>query len=285
MENLSRDLAQGSQVKKPGHMHKAPRHWTVLLIGDLGKIVSFRLSKPLVLALTVCVTASLSIVIYWVVSYNSVCMENTQLKKELDTLTAGLKAAEREREKALVRLMVLEGKAEQTDEAPAATVQEPTADKPEGEEGAKSVGPVSPAPAPETRETVQKVSPGPARMSVENFKIRQDPEDNALKCEFLLRNIDPQGMKISGHTFVVLNPKEGSGESPKAFPWTPLKDGRPTLFQRGQRFSIARFMVVHGTLTGVSAIDRFTTATVYVYANTGDLLVEKVFEVDKVFES
>jgi len=114
MEDLSRNLSQGSQVKSPGHTHKEPRRWTVILIGDLGKIVSFQVGKPLVLGLAACLSAILCIVTYLVISYNSVSSENTQLIKDLDTLRAQLETAEKAKEKALVGLMVLEDSVKQT---------------------------------------------------------------------------------------------------------------------------------------------------------------------------
>ena len=107
MENPSRNLAHDSQVRSPDRTYKVPRRWTVLLIGDLGKIASFHIGKPLLLALTACLSAILAVVTYSVVSYNSVRSENTRLRKELDTLRVALETSEEAKEKALVGLMVL----------------------------------------------------------------------------------------------------------------------------------------------------------------------------------
>ena len=114
MENPSRSLSQGSQVKSPGRTHKAPKRWTVLLIGDLGRIVSFRVTKSLLLTLPALLAGILAVVTYSVVSYNSLRIENSQLRNNLYTVRAELEAAEKAREKASVRLMVLEGSVKQT---------------------------------------------------------------------------------------------------------------------------------------------------------------------------
>ncbi len=328
MEDLSRNLAQGSQVKSPGRTHKEPRRWTVLLIGDLGKITSFHVGKPLVLSLTACLCVILGLVTYSVVSYNSVRLENTRLIKDLDTLRAQLETAENAKEKALVGLMVLEDSVKQTARKagpasdrktkgaaskvtkpkPAATkaakAKAPKTPKPAATKTAKAEAPETPKPAatktakaeaPETpkpaavaslptRAEEDRIGPpvSPAGIIVKNLEIWQEPDDNAFKFQFALKNVDREGARIAGHTFVVLKPEEGSREPVRAFPWSPMKDGKPAIFKRGQFFSIARFKFVRGTLTDVSTIIRFKTAIVYVYSDTGGLLVEKVFEVDKI---
>jgi len=349
------------------------------LIGDLGKIVSFQVGKPLVLGLAACLSAILCIVTYLVISYNSVSSENTQLIKDLDTLRAQLETAEKAKEKALVGLMVLEDSVKQTvrkvspasdrktkdvaskvtrprpaatkaakaktserprpaatkaakaktserprpaatkaakAEAPetpkpaatkAAKAEAPETPRPAATKAAKAEAPETPKPAatkaakaeaPETpkpaavaslptqaeKEKIATPVP-PARILVKHLEIWQEPGDNAFKFQFALNKVDGESGRIAGHTFVVLKPEEGSREPVRAFPWSPMKDGKPAIFKRGQYFSIARFKFVRGKLTDVSTMNRFKTATVYVYSDTGDLLVEKVFEVGKILRS
>ncbi len=347
MENLSRNLAQNAQVKTSGHPHKTRRRWTVLLIGDLGKIVSFRVTKSLLLALPAFLAAMLAVASYSVISYESLRLENSQLRNNLDALRAELETAEKAREKALVGLMVLEDSVKQTAKkaSPAsdrktkrvtakATKPKPVAKhaarakpsetpkpvatkttrvetsetaKPAATVSAKVKPPETPKPAAkqtarvETSETAKPAavaslpteaeehkiaSPAsPASILVKNLEIWRERDGNTFKFQFALKNIDRESGKIAGYTFVVLKPEEGSGEPIRAFPWSPLKDGKPAMFKRGQYFSIARFKFVSGTLTDVSTISRFKTATVYVYSDTGDLLTEEVFEVVKILRS
>jgi len=285
------------------------------LIGDLGKIISFHVGKPLVLGLTACLCAILGVVTYSVVSYNSVSSENTQLRKDLNTLRAEFETAEKAKEKALVGLMVLEDSVKQTarkaspasdlktkDRASKVTKPRPAATKaakaktsetpkPAATKAAKAEAPGTPSPPAVAslppRAEKDKIGPpvSPSRILVKDFEIWQEPDGNAFKFQFALKNIDRESGRVAGHTFVVLNPDEGSREPVRAFPWSPMKDGKPAIFKRGQFFSIARFKLVRGTLTDVSTINRFKTATVYVYSDTGDILVEKVFEVAKILRS
>jgi len=220
------------------------------------------------------VAAILVFAILVVVSYRAIRVENTALKKDLDAVGADLEVNR-------VHSMALEGRPGQAEKKAEHASGEETAAG--GSEGAQPGAIASSTPAPESSATAPPISP--AGILVEEFEIRRDRVGNVLKFQFHLKNIAPDGRRIAGYTFIVLRPEKGSQEPLRAHPWTPLKDGRPTLFKRGQYFSVARFKVVRGTLSDVGAIDRFKTATVYVYSDTGDLLVEEVFEVDKILQA
>ncbi|HID31635.1 MAG TPA: hypothetical protein EYP19_16760, partial [Desulfobacterales bacterium] len=114
MEDLSRNLAQRAKVRNPGHPRKVPRRWTLLLIGEVGKVFSFHLTKSLLLALPALLAAVIAAATYSVVSYNALRVENSQLRDDLDMLRVKLETAEKAREKASVRLMVLEDRARQS---------------------------------------------------------------------------------------------------------------------------------------------------------------------------
>jgi hypothetical protein len=120
------------------------------------------------------------------------------------------------------------------------------------------------------------------RVAVEKFEIWQTEHGDSLKFQFTLKNIDPQHRKVKGYTFVVLRPEKGSQEPMIAYPQTPMKDGKPARFEKGEYFSIARFKRVFGSFPAIKALGHFKTATVYAYSDNGNTLVEKVYEVDKV---
>ena len=343
MENLSRNLAQRAKVRNPDYPRKVPRRWTLLLIGEVGKVFSFHLTKSLLLALPALLAAVLAAATYSVVSYNTLRMENTQLRDDLDMLRVKLETAEKAREKASVRLMVLENsagqKARKGDPPPARKTKEATSKvtKPKRAANAKPSKPPQPIapkiaelkapriPKPiaakaessepsetlkppatqtvslETTETANPVSPAmlpakaeedeilspfsPARILVKDFEVSRKSNGSAFKFQYALKNIDRDGGRIAGYTFVVFKPGEGSGEPIRSFPWSPLKNGMPAIFKRGQYFAIAHFKFVRGTLTDVTTIDRFKTATVYVYSEKGDLLLKQVFEVENISRS
>ncbi len=316
MENKSRNLTQDSQVKKIGRMQEVPGRWTVLLIGNLGKIVSFHIGKPLLVGSMACIAVILTVVIYSVVSYNSLRLENKELTKDLDTLRAKLETAGNAKEKALVGLVAHKASAKDTPKKagtasvrkakdvasiikkpkPAVTqtvkekppeTPEPAAEQAARVEESETPSPVAEVPKP-TQAEKDKVAPpaSSANIVVNNLEIWRKADGNSLEFKFSLKKVHGLSGKIAGHTFVVLKPEDGSREATiMAFPWSPLKDGMPAIFKRGQYFSISRFKYVSGTFADVSTMEHFKTATVYVYSDTGDLLVEEVFEVGKIFQS
>jgi hypothetical protein len=125
----------------------------------------------------------------------------------------------------------------------------------------------------------------PDDLLVQNLEIWKQVEKPSIRFQFSLKNVGATGKKIRGYTFVVLKPEEGSQEQPRGSPWTPLKDGRPSIFKRGQFFSIARFKYVRGTVPQIQDVGRFTTVTIYVYTEAGSLLMEKVFDVTEILRS
>lgn len=277
MENLPRNMAQHSRVKSTARKYKTQTRWTLLLIGDLGKVASFQVTRPVLVALLVCLAVGLSIFVYSVVSYNLVRVENRELKKGVNKLTSQLENAENLKEEALVRLMLLEDRvkwAAKKDKArPADTAKD------EASEVAERTGP-APAKSSSPPEAGKLAPPiSTARVSVEDLQIWYEPVGNAFKFKFKVKNIDREGGKVAGYAFLVLEPREDSGETPRAFPPSPLADGKPSDFKSGHHFSIARYTFIRGTLTDVSAIRRFKSAIIYAYSDAGHLLIEKVFEV------
>jgi len=281
MENLSRNLAQESAVRNFDRLRKAPKCWTLFLVGHLGEIVSFRLTKPLLVGLTISAVVILGFAVFGVVSYNAIRIENAGLKKMLKAAKTDLETANRAYQagKSIVGRSEAEKPVVAASSALTAELRGTGAKKvdyPANREGSQA------APVPRSREKVPLLSS--ERMSVENFKMRRNLIGNALNFEFYLKNVDPEGRRLSGYTFAVLEPAKDSWELFRACPQAPLVDGRPSVFQKGEFFSIARFKVVRGTFPDVGAIDRYGTVTVCVYSKTGDLFVEEVFEVSKVLQ-
>jgi hypothetical protein len=122
-------------------------------------------------------------------------------------------------------------------------------------------------------------------LEVDKLQIWKTAGQRSIKFQFSLKNVSATGEKIKGYTFVVLKPVEGSTEPARGSPWTPLENGKPAIFKRGQYFSIARFKYVRGSMPQIQDVNRFETATIFVYTELGELLLEKVFYVDDILKS
>lgn len=328
MEDLSRNVAQDAKIAN--HQRSAKRSaWTLLLVGELGKIVSFPLSKALVVTLAAVLSTTFAFVVFAMISYYRIRSENITLRNDLDDVKADLVVANKAKEGALVRLMLLEPKIEPdkklkqhskkdklasvsadikdtprkakpdkkrdasvSDKKPQLAISEAAKPPAAASEGTQDAVPKAVKPEKETSiDEATDTTDEPVEaasfegIAVEGPEIWPTAEGTAVKFKFSLRNIDPEGKKIRGHTFVVLEPEEGSNEPARVSPWSPLQDGKPTMFKRGQYFGIARFKYVGGTFPDMQDVQRFKTATIYVYSESGELLVQEVYEVDKILRS
>lgn len=298
MENLSEELARHAKIPRRRPRPKASKlSRTILMIGAAGDVLSISMTKLLVVAGIACLT-TIAFVVFFLFSYHAILKDNKGLKDELNQVKLNLAKAEEDKEKALLRLMILEAEARpdekktesaSTQKSPARISQVVKLHAPRSEntketiaETLESVVEDSPVRTSEVSDAAKSVSA--QRVAVEKFEIWQAEHGDSLKFRFTLKNIDPQQRKVKGYTFVVLKPEKGSQEPVIAYPQTLMKDGKPAVFKKGEYFFIARFKPVFGSFPAIKAIGHFKTATVYVYSDNGSTLVEKVYEVDKVLQ-
>jgi len=285
------------------------------LIGDLGKVASFKVSRFLLLGFLGTVVFLLVYAGVMTLGYYRMHSLKTDLEGRLAETQATLLATKEDRDAAQIRLMLLgKGDAEAAKEAGEVTKKEsategkkrqtvaskasrPRKEKDVSEETAavtedKSVETPGPASATEPPEAeadreAAGVSEGTASSSVRvtNFRIWPTNENTSVRYKFKLENVSPKDITISGYTFVALVSGTGSDEPIRIAPWSPMEDGEPSLIKRGQYFGISRFKYVRGTLPDIRDATRFENVTVYVYSDTGKLLHKKVHPVDAALQS
>jgi hypothetical protein len=296
MQNLAEKQIQDFKIPKRRPRLKASKlSRTILMVGSGGNVLSFSITKFLVVAVIASLT-TIAFVLFFLFSYHAILNENKGLKDELNQVREKLAAAKEGKEKTPLRLMNLEAEVKPDEKRNrSATFQEFPVKKSQVEklsasrsDDAKGAIPETLEPGTESSATRTSEVNDPEKsvfaqsVAVEKFKIWQEEYGNLLKFQFRLRNIDPQNKKVKGYTFVVLKPEKGSKESGIAYPQTPLKDGKPEVFKNGDYFSISRFKTVLGSFPFIKEIGHFKTATVYAYSLKGNILVEEVYEVDKI---
>lgn len=358
MEDLPRNMARNLN-RSPGRGKSRPSGaWTLLLVGDLGRVISLRISKATLVAMLAAGVAVCGFSVAAMVFYVGARLENKALHKDLTSLNAALNLAVKAKEDAEVRLRLVAGKARprktgasekkaaprkkaappagpsskhatvlakvapkaahlsskakadtrsQQETQPSPRSPDPDEQRPAVSKGrsafvtAEAAAPKAPAnaepatasPAPTQSTAAAKpegqdspeTSVSAQDLLVENLEIWSQKDKKAVRFRFSLKNAGDSGNKIKGYTFVVLKPDAGSSEPSRGSPWTPLKDGRPELYKRGQYFSIARFKYVRGTMPQIQDVTRFKTATIYVYTESGDLVLEKVYNMADVLRS
>jgi hypothetical protein len=296
MEDPSRILGEDRGVNGAGKKGKFSGRWSVLLIDDVGRTISFYLSKRVGFAVAASFAVFLILFVYFALSHFLAFRENAAMQKDLDVLRTELQHAKSDMEKALMQLMLLKESSKPTVKKPVpGPVREPKEVKRSESETfpVKDTGPKvkeeEPKPTAVVSEPtppIEERTPSAARVSVDKLEIWQEPGDNDFSFRYVVKTANREGGKVSGYTFLVLTPHESSAAVPsRAFPDTPLAGGKPGDFRHGLFFSISRYKTIDGTLTDINMIRRYKTATIYAYSDAGDLLMERVFEITKVLRA
>jgi hypothetical protein len=299
MEDPSRILGEDRGIVGTDKKDGVSKRWSVLLIDDVGRTISFYLSKRVGFAIMASLAVLLVLFVYSAISLVLMLRENAALQKQFDLLTAELQSVKSDKEKALIQLVLLKESSDPTINEPVPAspreprvVEHPEEESLPGQEAGPGVQ-VSEEPKPAavtqplpTSEERPPASHSDGRVAVDKLEIWREPGDNDFKFRYVVKNANRGGGKISGFTFLVLTPDKGStAVPPRVFPGTSLVGGKPSDFRRGLFFSIARYKSVDGTLTDISTITRYRTATVYAYSDTGDLLIERAFEITDVLRT
>jgi hypothetical protein len=266
---------------------KPDRRWTLLFIGDHGRVVTLKRFKGYVF-LAACIFVLAAAAIVWLYRHNqNIILDKDKLQSSLDILQKRIKALRHEKEILMARLVLAEsrvkeslgagGKTQEGDEKPPKTadLKKFSDDIKPVEAGVTKKKPVVKTPAMAI--AVPQSSTSNLSVDVENFNIIPTADPTELKIQFKVKNTSPNSQRVAGHSIVVL-----SGDSLKPPKWLSvprmkLVDGKPTGQRRGHAFAINYFRTMRFTTNVPPSPDQYTLATVYVFSGNGELLLEKDF--------
>ena len=296
--NLVKEL-KGIAVPKP---KKRAGSWTLLFIGDRGKVIPVKRFKRLALTLTfaVFIVVALSVGLYFL--YSSEAEENRSLINALGVSRQKVKSLQDEKELLMVRMVVAESKVKpvriETEEK---TIEKKT-DLSEDNNASAAIEP----PAPDINKVVETVQGVPAEkaaavaavvkdepdilepsmsdaepqiVSIEELMVSTALEGNNLQVTFTLRKSDKNIETISGHAFVVLKHDRDDRKQWFAIPSVSLVSGKPSRIRRGQYFSIVRFKTMKFKIKYSGDPQRFQYVTVFIYNTDAKLLLESEFPI------
>jgi hypothetical protein len=116
-------------------------------------------------------------------------------------------------------------------------------------------------------------------VAIEDFKLSMKSSNNSLRVRFKLKNTSPDSQHVSGHAIVVLKGEKIQENQWVSLPGISLIGGKPTGKQQGNAFGIKNFKIMQFTASKSRSAELFQTATVYVFAKTGALMLEQDFPV------
>jgi hypothetical protein len=271
--------------KRPG----VDRRWTLLFIGDHGNVLTLKHFKAIVIgagSLFVLAVVFMAVLLY----FNKVTLnQNSKFQKQVTDAEKQITKLRHDKEILMARLVLAESK---TKESPAKDLPNPK----ENKDAEPAAEPPQPLSKPETAKTgpkqaqiSQTVQTGPRSrepleadqqmsVAVESFKVSRESDTGNLKAEFKIKNTSAGSLRVAGHTVIVLKGNELQKENWLVMPAVDLAGEKPS-GRRGKRFSIQRFRTMSFTFKAPQNSDQFQTAAVYVFTDTGQLLLEQDFSV------
>ena len=132
--------------------------------------------------------------------------------------------------------------------------------------------PPEPAPA-ETDEAEPVIS-----VALENFQVSRESGNKNLNAQFKIKNTSTAPQRVAGRIVVVLKGDDLQVDQWLVMPAVGLAGDKPS-GKRGKSFAIQRFRSMTITSKAPDYSDQFQSAAVYVFNNTGELLLEQDFSV------
>jgi hypothetical protein len=259
------------------HEPKKDRYWSVMLVGDRGRVIPFRHFKGI--ALSVCCVSFLLLVAFIVVSllYISQGRKLASMEAQLEKAQLQSSKLRDEKDLYLTKLMLAEKQEKKT----VAKSTSPESSKPAASQSKQSE---TPSPTKETTATAKKeVAPAkpPApkvawNADIRRFSVSYDANREILKAQFRVYNTSKPKKRLSGRGVVVF---KGQNEPP--YKWMPvphmrLKRGEPT-GTRGQTFKVRNYLTLQFRAYHQKAPVHFNTASAFVFSEDGRMLASKDF--------
>ena len=262
MENLQGNL--GKHLNAPSFTNrlvKKNRQWTILLVDDYGKLISFsRFKEAVILFASMLFVAVIAAVILFFL-YNNTKNDNKKLQTILSASQEKVSFLRNKNDVLMAGLVISESKVNENSTKKQADKKSVLEDRKLALEDKK--------PVLEDKK--------PAIVSVDNFNIYYDKNKHILNVQYIVKKTSLDE-KIAGHTVVVLKNNEVNQHEWIVLPQSKLIKEKPS-GKSGQRFIISNLKKVNFKVTPLTNPNQFNQATIFVFSEKGELLLEKNFPV------
>jgi cell division protein FtsB len=268
--------------------HAADRRWTVLFIGDHGKVIAFKRIKTLAFLTIASLVTALATVVVLVSVNQGLHNRARELQKRLESSQKQIQALRQERDLLTAQVVLVETKMrEALAEAgrPAAdrkskpaepqTAIDPSGSTPEANMAGADKDLERASSDPQVKPPVDKGD----SVALEGFRVKFDSGRNAFDVQYKLTAANPGRKPLAGHVIIVFKGEDLEPEGWLAMPRVDLPRGRPSGTQKGYTFSISYSKVFSHSMSAPKSFPTFTTAVVYVFSTDGQLLLARDYAV------
>ena len=114
-------------------------------------------------------------------------------------------------------------------------------------------------------------------VAIEDFSVSHSSDRKSLKIKYKIKKLSGTPHAISGRTFVIIKNNESDSEQWLTLPSVELVSGKPISVTSGRLFKITNFYTIKFRADVEKDPKSFTHATVLVYSEKGEMLLEKNF--------
>jgi alkylated DNA nucleotide flippase Atl1 len=282
---MSMDAGKNRKRGQEDRLSAADRRWTVLLIGDHGRVIAFKRIKALIWLTLGALSAALAVGVVLVIVNQGLQTEMRVLRGQLEASQQQIQALRQERDLLTAHVVLVETKMKETlgeggNRPPSDQKPEPSAP---GKRPDRSGTPAKDLGVDEPAAPAADLKPPTGlgeSVAVEMFHAGWDGARKAIDLRYQLVATRPGRRPLAGHVIVVFKSDDLEPERWLAMPRVDLPKGRPSGRQRGFSFSISHSKAFAHSMPAPTPLPAFTQAVLYVFSSDGQLLMAKEYRIE-----
>lgn len=269
---MNTDAGKRSEPAPNERVPPTGRQWTVLFIGDHGRVIAFKRIKTLIWLVVGVLATALAAVGVLVVVNAGQHARTRELQQRLEAAQQQMQTLRDERDLLTAHVVLAETKMKET----LAGLRPPAADpKPAAAPAAgQAAEPSAPADDPKPPAGIEE------SVAVEAFHAGFDAARQAFDLRYRLVATRPGRKPLAGHVVAVFRGDQVEPERWLAMPRVELPKGRPSGRQKGYTFSIGQSKAFAHSMPAPASFPAFSRVVLYVFSHEGQLLTAKDYSVD-----
>ncbi|MGD9210377.1 MAG: hypothetical protein PVI90_06350 [Desulfobacteraceae bacterium] len=255
--------------------------WSLILVGNHGSIIPLGSIRAIMIGLILgLITTIISIGVLGYLYFN-LKQNYAVVTGELEQKQEQLRELRDKRDMLMARLVIAESKLisenDKQEYPPQKTHQKIIEGKSET---------VKPTVQEEKNVVSNEASPKTShskRVEISNFNVSYSPQSNTIAASYILKNKSPGPELLSGKCVLLLKGEIAGEVTTYPVPNVPWENGIPSA-KLGAPFYIRNFMTLQLNRSGPGQDFNFDRGIVYVFENSGSILLKKEFPVDLKYE-
>jgi hypothetical protein len=263
------------QAARQGRIKKRKGYWSVMLVGEHGRVIPFKYFKELaigVLVLLIMTVSALLIIGFW---YMRQGRQIAQLQTEIVQVREQAAKLRDEKDLLLAEMVIGNKSVTSETQTPAAAIAKVAPALDSGKPAATNPAPMPPAPASKI-EKQAPVQPAVQMAKISHFGADYDPAAALLTVKFRLHNATPSRKPLSGRIVVVLGDQDDSGFQRVSIPSGALSNGEPSAKQ-GHAFNINNYRTMEFKLGHPEMPIPFRVADIFIFSSEGESILKESF--------